>query len=339
MTAPKSISGSFWPSHGHVDFRSNEELTRSLASVFPIDFPQRPVRVRFVSRGVEISTSIVKDEPSIAVPATDPSWIEVSWDEDGRREVARVEISPGERRLVETRATQVDVRAIAGRRFQLTQQRESKPMASTTCFVVMAFGKKTNFQSVPPRVLDLDKTYEHIIKPAATEAGLQCLRADEILHAGNIGVPDFEYLLNADVVIADISTANANTMYELGVRHAFRPYTTIVIAESELGRVFDMQHTVIRRYKHLGEDIGFVEKASECEKSWRAHSRRSLAMTQLPQTARCTVTCQICARPNRRGLYEHRNSVRPLPNPLSGCYGSESRQHRNGPTKGPCCKP
>jgi hypothetical protein len=36
----------------------------------------------------------------------------------------------------------------------------------------------------------------------------------------------YEQLLKADVVVADLSTSNRNAIYELGVRHALRPYTT-----------------------------------------------------------------------------------------------------------------
>ena len=42
----------------------------------------------------------------------------------------------------------------------------------------MGFGKKTDYAT--GRVLDLDKAYSYIIKPAAEEAGLACKRADEI---------------------------------------------------------------------------------------------------------------------------------------------------------------
>jgi hypothetical protein len=38
-----------------------------------------------------------------------------------------------------------------------------------------------------------------------------------------------------------------------------RPFTTIVIAEEGLKAPFDVNHVVIRSYKHLGEDIGFDE--------------------------------------------------------------------------------
>src|SRR6476660_8722209 len=130
---------------------------------------------------------------------------------------------------------------------------------SGTCFVIMGFGKKTDFET--GRVLDLDQSYINLIKPAVEVAGLKCIRADEIVHSGLIDVPMYEQLLNADVVVADISTSNRNALYELGVRHALRPYTTVVIAEQEMMNrpTFDLSHIVIRQYRHLGEDIGVSE--------------------------------------------------------------------------------
>ncbi len=67
-----------------------------------------------------------------------------------------------------------------------------------TCFVVMGFGKKTDFQSNPQRVLDLNMTFEHIIRPTVEEAGLRCVRADEIIHSTVIDKPMYEQLLAAD---------------------------------------------------------------------------------------------------------------------------------------------
>jgi tetratricopeptide repeat protein len=127
-----------------------------------------------------------------------------------------------------------------------------------TCFVVMGFGKKTDFET--GRTLDLDMSYQNMIKPAVEAAGLQCIRADDIVHSGMIDVPMYEQLLNADVVVADLSTSNKNALYELGVRHALRPYTTVVIAEDGIKIFpFDLNHVVVRQYHHLGEDIGVKE--------------------------------------------------------------------------------
>lgn len=121
----------------------------------------------------------------------------------------------------------------------------------------MGFGEKIDFQS--GRKLNLDASYHNLIKPAIEAAGLECIRADEITHSGNINVPMYEQILLADVVVADVSTANCNAFYELGVRHALRPSTTIIIAEDQFKFPFDVQQIAIRTYKHLGEDIGVSE--------------------------------------------------------------------------------
>jgi hypothetical protein len=124
------------------------------------------------------------------------------------------------------------------------------------CFVVQGFGKKTDYTD--GRVLDLDASYE-IIKEAVESAGLQCIRADEIVHSGTIDVPMYEQLLRADLVIADLSTYNVNAAFELGVRYGLRPQATIIVAEEQFKNPFDVGHIVIRRYKHLGEEVGYKE--------------------------------------------------------------------------------
>ena len=128
-----------------------------------------------------------------------------------------------------------------------------------SCFVIMGFGEKTDFQSNPQRVLNLDRTYENIIKPAVEEAGLTCVRADEIIHSTVIDKPMYDNLFSADLVVADLSTANVNAAYELGVRHALRPQRTIVLAENHFSFPFDLNHLSILKYEHLGKDIGASE--------------------------------------------------------------------------------
>src|SRR3990167_8894102 len=66
----------------------------------------------------------------------------------------------------------------------------------------------------------------------------------------------YEMLLRADLVIADISTGNVNAVYELGVRHALRPNSTIIMKEREGKLYFDLNHVNTFEYDHLGEDIG-----------------------------------------------------------------------------------
>jgi hypothetical protein len=77
--------------------------------------------------------------------------------------------------------------------------------------------------------VDFDAVYDELIRPAVIAAGLEPLRADEEMGGGIIHKPMFERLILCDYAVADLTTANANVFYELGVRHAVRPYTTVLL--------------------------------------------------------------------------------------------------------------
>jgi hypothetical protein len=127
-----------------------------------------------------------------------------------------------------------------------------------TCFVVQGFGEKTDLST--GRRLNLDASYE-VIKEAVEEAGLRCVRADEIIHSGTIDKPMYEWIYKADLVIADLSTYNVNAAYELGVRYGVRPGLTMIVAEDQFKNPFDVSHIVVLPYEHLGKDIGRKEAA------------------------------------------------------------------------------
>lgn len=131
------------------------------------------------------------------------------------------------------------------------------------CFVIMGFGTKTDLST--GKSIDLDKTYKNIIQPAAERSGYQCVRADEIQDSSLIDKSMYALLMHADLVIADISTYNPNALYELGVRHAVRPFSTIILKEKEGKIPFDLDHTRIFPYEHLGIDIG-ADEAARCQK-------------------------------------------------------------------------
>ncbi|MBF8456714.1 DUF4071 domain-containing protein [Kaistella sp. G5-32] len=126
-----------------------------------------------------------------------------------------------------------------------------------TCFVIMGYGKKTD--PTLGKTYDLDKTYHNIIKPAVEKAGFICVRSDEILESGTIDKNMYALLIHADLCIADITTFNPNAIYELGIRHAAKPFSTIVMKEKDGNIPFDLSHNKIFTYSHMGEDIGFTE--------------------------------------------------------------------------------
>jgi tetratricopeptide (TPR) repeat protein len=130
------------------------------------------------------------------------------------------------------------------------------------CFVVIGFGRKTDFAT--GRVLDLDKTYSELIAPSFDKVNerqsavrIHCFRAIDVNRSGSIDKIMYHWIYHADIVVADLSTMNANVMYELGVRHAQRPNTSILMAENDIFRriPFDLSHSIIHGYDHLGDSI------------------------------------------------------------------------------------
>ena len=122
-----------------------------------------------------------------------------------------------------------------------------------TCFVIMGFATKKD--PVSNRTINLDETYKKIIQPAVLACGYTCVRADEISDSAIIDRSMYALLYCAELVIADISTYNPNAIYELGIRHALRPFSTIIIKEDQGIIPFDISHNRILNYKHLGTDI------------------------------------------------------------------------------------
>jgi tetratricopeptide (TPR) repeat protein len=110
-------------------------------------------------------------------------------------------------------------------------------MTKPLCFVLMPFGKKLDADG---RTIDFDAVYEEFIKPAIESAELESIRADEEVVGGIIHKPMFERLLLCEFAVADLTTANANVFYELGVRHAVLPNTTVLLFAGATRLPFDV---------------------------------------------------------------------------------------------------
>jgi hypothetical protein len=146
------------------------------------------------------------------------------------------------------------------------------------CFVIMGFGEKKDPET--NRTIDLDKTYKKIIRPAVEFCNYTCVRADEILDSGIIDRSMYALLYSAELVIADISTFNPNAIYELGTRHALKPYSTIIIREDKSKLPFDINHNRILSYNHLGNEIS----DKEAQKSIRELKSLITSITENPAT-------------------------------------------------------
>jgi tetratricopeptide (TPR) repeat protein len=110
-----------------------------------------------------------------------------------------------------------------------------KPLA----FVAMPFGRK--WDADRRQEIDFDDLYARCIVPAANAAGVDVLRADEEVGGGFVHLALYERLLLAEIVIADVTLANANVFYELGIRHAARPRATIMLFCQDSALPFDVR--------------------------------------------------------------------------------------------------
>src|SRR6201991_3375551 len=108
----------------------------------------------------------------------------------------------------------------------MKQGDEGLKSARPLCFVLMPFGRKTD---APGRTTDFDAVYREIIAPAVSEAELDPIRADEEKIGGAIHKRMFERLMLCNYAVADITGANPNVFYELGIRHALRPRSTVIV--------------------------------------------------------------------------------------------------------------
>ena len=90
--------------------------------------------------------------------------------------------------------------------------------------------------------------YEKIFKPAIEKTGLVAVRADnEIFATGKIIDQILRGISAAKVIVAELTTRNANVFYELGIAHALKK-PVVMVSSSEADVPFDLQHIRIIYY-------------------------------------------------------------------------------------------
>jgi tetratricopeptide (TPR) repeat protein len=112
-----------------------------------------------------------------------------------------------------------------------------------SCFFVAPFGDKTHqlkggkvghFELIRASIKEIVESFPN--------ADIKFKRADEISDVGSVEETFIGALLNADVVIADLSaTSNANVFYELGIRFALKKKITIPIWQKGTERPADLK--------------------------------------------------------------------------------------------------
>ena len=155
-----------------------------------------------------------------------------------------------------------------------TQRRRSRsPRVQKTCYVSIPYGRKRS--AYHPHDIDFDVLYFDTIKPAVERAGYVCYRGDEPELGGIIQRSMIRLVADSDVMIADITCASPNVLYQIGLRHALRRRTTILIGAVWERIPYDVSHFTRVPYEMAGEQPSTDEQQRLTETLIRTIERRT----------------------------------------------------------------
>src|SRR5262249_46641829 len=118
-----------------------------------------------------------------------------------------------------------------------------KERADKCCFVVTPVGDgNSSIRRAADGLID------SVIMPILTSMGYEVVASHRISDPGSITIQVLEYLLEAKLVIANLTGLNPNVMYEVGVRHCVRS-PLVVLAEQTTKLPFDLQEERTLFYK------------------------------------------------------------------------------------------
>lgn len=122
-------------------------------------------------------------------------------------------------------------------------------MVKRICFMVMPYDTKPTAvePGMGPERVDFNALWLDVFRPAIEKLGYQAVRAD--IDLGPLIITEMiQRLAISDLVIADISIANANVYYEIGVRHAARETGCVLVSADWAKPVFDLAQIRAIRY-------------------------------------------------------------------------------------------
>ncbi|MCL6285661.1 metallophosphoesterase [Ruegeria sp. 2012CJ41-6] len=118
----------------------------------------------------------------------------------------------------------------------------------TDIFVIMPFGEKSIISDDRIVTLDFDLVYRNLISQACSHANKSFSRIDEIQGSSSISNDIIQKLFSAEIVIADVTGANANVFYELGIRQSLTERPSILISSDRKYVPFDIHDQQILFY-------------------------------------------------------------------------------------------
>ncbi len=110
-----------------------------------------------------------------------------------------------------------------------------------------------------------DQMLEHIIRPVVSKCGYSAVRADQMPKPGMITSQVLLQVIEAPLVIADLTDHNPNVFYELGVRHSFRK-PVIQLIQADQGLPFD-----VAGLRTIFVDHRDLDSVAACQRELRRH--------------------------------------------------------------------
>src|SRR5262245_6322711 len=155
-------------------------------------------------------------------------------------------------------------------------------MPAPLCFVLMPLGRKA---ASGGGVVDFEDVYSLLIAPAVREADLEPLRAEKDPTAGIIHKPMFERLILCPYAVADLTLADANVSYQIGVRQAVRPQSTLFLFAEGARQPLDVQDIPAIQYKLDGPCLAaeYIDKAKAAIVKALRDARTGAKKTPIPQ--------------------------------------------------------
>lgn len=112
--------------------------------------------------------------------------------------------------------------------------KEKKSDSNKNCFLITPIGSKDSLEFKKLRALE-----DNVYKPILNKFYYELIIAHQIQETGSIGNQVIENILNADLVISNLTGLNANVMYETAVAHSFG-IPTVMICEMTTKLPFDL---------------------------------------------------------------------------------------------------
>jgi hypothetical protein len=162
------------------------------------------------------------------------------------------------------------------------------PPARKRCFVICPLGDEKS----EPRQRT-NRVWSRIIVPAAVACGYEeanIERSDLIHKPGIITTQIVDRLVEADLVIADLTDHNPNVFYELAIRHFVRKPVVILILRGQ-PIPFDVSPNRVIHY-----DLNDWDSPAECEKALIGHIKEAPTDGMLDNPVSAALTAKYLQR-------------------------------------------